>query len=241
MSRIFDISQINQQDHWLIYLIAVIIGLALTVLLVILSYRVFYISNRRKFKRFKTDLISALSGAVNYPDKSEEYRAILKSLVKKRWHHEILLVYLTRMCYSFRGVYEQRARELYDYFELDKISQKKLKSLKWYKKTEGIIELSIMGDKDSVESILPMLEHKNWHVRKQSKIAIVELGEVEGLMQMESRMGTMSRWTFISILSILHRSAFKLSKENLETLRRSQNPSTRKLVPHLEKYATLNS
>ena len=66
---------------------------------------------------------------------------------------------------------------------------------------------------------------------------MVEIGEIKGLMEMESRIGIMSKWTFLSILSILHRSPFKLNKHQLEQLKNSKNPATRRLTNYLDKYS----
>ena len=149
----------------------------------------------------------------------------------------MLLDELVQMCYSFSGVYEERSKELYYHFGLDKISIKKLNSSFTHRIVEGIIELSIVGDKSAYSSIVPLVDHYDIRVRKQAKIAMVEIGEIKGLMEMESRIGIMSNWTFISILSILHRSPFKLNKSQLETLKNSKNPATRRLTHYLDKYS----
>lgn len=238
---IFNISNIASNDHWLIYIIVGIISVTLIILLAIIVYRLNYLLSKSRIRKFESALLNLLSGAVNHPEKNQENKNRISKILKKRWQYEILLKYLKVMCYSFRGIFEDRSKELYMYFGLNELSERKLKSLKWDKRIEGIIELSVIGGHDSYNKILPLLDDKEIRVRRQCKIAIVELGEVNGLIEMEAKMGTMSNWTFISILSILHRSTFKISSKNLEILKKSKNPSMKKLLPHLEKYAVTYS
>ncbi|WP_258105006.1 hypothetical protein [Marinoscillum sp. MHG1-6] len=225
------------QDRWLFWVIAFNVLLFSTVFIAIMIYRSYYILTHKRERKFRSTLLSLLSGALNYPEREQHYAAKIKKLVRRTWQVEILLDNLVVMCYSFSGVYEARSKALYDLFNLREISQRKLKSRQWHEIVEGIIELSIVGGSNDVKAILPLLEHENFHVRKEAKIAIVEIGEVRGLMEMEARMGLMSRWTFISILSILHRSAFKLKKEELEKLKNSDNPAMLRLTQHLEKFS----
>lgn len=228
---------INPNDHWLIYLIAFNVVLFTVTLGFILFIRVYYILNHRRERKFESTLLSLLSAALNYPEKEEMYVKKIHKLVRKRWQYEILLDNLVVMCYSFSGSYAERSKNLYTRFNLKPMSNRKLQSNRWWKVVEGIIEISIVGNKNAYKEIIPLLDHENFHVRRQAKIAIVEIGQIKGLMEMESKIGIMSRWTFISILSIIHRSAFKLKPEELERLKKSQNPATRRLSAHLEKYS----
>jgi hypothetical protein len=191
----------------------------------------------RRIKRFESILLTLLSGAVNHPERKQEYINSISRILKKRWQYQILLKSLKTMCYSFRGVYEDRSKELYKYFNLDQLSERKLKSVNWDERIEGVIELSVIGGHESYNKILPLLDDKELRVRRQCKIALVEIGEVNGLIEMESKMGAMSQWTFLSILSILHRSTFKINSKNLEILKSSKNPSIKKFLPYLEKYS----
>ncbi|HCX23301.1 MAG: hypothetical protein CMB80_24925 [Flammeovirgaceae bacterium] len=232
-----DINQFPLVDQLIIYLIgAIIVGLVIT-LLSIFIYRFRYMLFDRKQQKFRSTLLSLLSAALNYPEKNVKYKKQLSHLVKSKWQKEMLLDELVQMSYSFSGVYEERSKELYYHFELDKISIKKLSSAYTYRIVEGIIELSIVGNKSAYSSILPLVDHHESQVRKQAKIAMVEIGEIKGLMEMESRIGIMSKWTFLSILSILHRSPFKLNKHQLEQLKNSKNPATRRLTNYLDKYS----
>ena len=233
----FDLNRYPIVDQWIIYLIGLVLLCLFLTLISIFTYRIRYILFNKKQQKFRSTLLSLLSATLNYPEKSDKYKKQLNQLVRNTWQKEMLLDELIQMCYSFSGIYEERSKELYYYFELDKISIKKLDSTFTHRIVEGIIELSIVGDKSAYSTIIPLVDHHDISVRKQAKIAMVEIGEIKGLMEMESRIGIMSNWTFISILSILHRSPFKLSKVQLETLRNSQNPATRKLTHYLDKYS----
>lgn len=231
---------ISTSDYWIVWLILSISVLTLLVLCVILIHRIRFILFDLRFRKFQSVLNGLLSKVINRYDQKEKYLTKIKAIVNSRWKKDLLLDQLVVMCYNFSGIYAVRSREVFDHFQLRQDCLKKLKSSKWNKIVEGIIELSIMDEKDGYELIEPLLDHDNYQVRKQAKIAIVEIDKIEGLMKMESRIGIMSRWTFISILSILHRNPFKLSQSNLDLLKQSKNPSTRRLSEYLGKYSVLH-
>lgn len=231
------LSLVEAQDVWLVYIISLIVILQLLILATILSYRLSFIIRSERREKFQSVLITILAKAVNYPARKQKFIKKIEKLVTKQWQRELMLDELVMMCYSFTGVYQQRAQELYDYFEMEKLSMDKLKSRKWHRVIEGMIELSIVGGEDMYKTVMPLLEHPNPHVKRQAKIAVVEIGRIKGLLAMETKIGMMSKWTFISILSILHRNPFKLTTQQVNRLKSSKNPGMRKLSNHLDKFS----
>ena len=231
------LSLIDKQDFWIVYLIGFIILLQIVVLVIILWYRVNYSIKNDQRVKFRSVLISLLAKALNNPKKQQKYIQKLEKLVRKKWQRELMLDELVDMCYSFQGVYRQRSQDLYDYFELDVISKNKLKSRQWHRVIEGLVELSIVGGEDMYKTVMPLLEHNNQHVRRQAKIAVVEIGRIKGLIAMETKIGVMSKWTFISVLSILHRHPFKLTARQIERLKNSKNPAMRRFSKYMDQYS----
>lgn len=230
---------VRQDDRWLLWVIFGIVSLAILVFVFILIYRIHFILYDRRKRKFTSTLISLLSKALNNPEKLSKHVNRIKKLLRTSWQYEILLDQLINMCYCFQGVYATRAREIFDEFDLMSRSTRKLDSSRWDEIIEGIMELSVVAEEDGYKLITPLLNHPNPHVRREAKVAIVEIGKTKALLEMHGKMGVMSKWTFISVLSILHRNAFKLSKSDLDYLKNSSNPSMKALAGHLGKYSVV--
>ncbi|HET8859609.1 HEAT repeat domain-containing protein [Marivirga sp.] len=176
---------------------------------------------------------------LNHPDKKKTGYSKLKKFLKSDKDYRVLVDLLTSLSYNFSGEYFKRSKAIYDDFQLEHYSIKNLGSTSWDRVVEAIIELSVLGTEKHTKNILPLLDHHNFHVRRQAKIAIVEIGKGKGLMQMEHKIGVMSSWTYISLLAILHRTPFKLGANDLDKLQNSKNPSMRKLSAHLRRFSVV--
>ena len=211
--------------------------MALLVMLVIGTYRVFYLIRRKRKRKLTATIHTLISKFINQPDKRDRQIIRLEKLITKKWHKQLLMDAAIQLSYDLSGNYRNCAVEMYKHFHLDKISNRKLKSKRWDKVIEGIIELSIMQDKEAYPKFLKLLDHPRFQVRKEAKIAIVELERTKGLIDMKERIGIMSEWTFISILAILHRTPFKLKESQINELKTAKNPATRRLAAHLDTYS----
>ncbi|MBO6795133.1 MAG: hypothetical protein JJ895_14580 [Balneolaceae bacterium] len=225
------------EDYWLVQIVQYIIALIGVVLFALAYFRLIHTVTEANRRKFESTLYSLLSKILNHPEKKEQYLKRMDKLVKKHWQKEILLDQLINICYSFKGVYADRGREVFDHYKFLKRSKRKLKSLRWNKVVEGIIELSIIAEKDGRREIFKLINDPHPEVRKEARIAIVEIDRIQGLIDMNGVLGKMSRWTYISIFSVLQRSPFKLSTKDFNALSKSKNPSMRKLVRELEPYA----
>ncbi|WMN10992.1 HEAT repeat domain-containing protein [Marivirga salinae] len=229
----------NTGDQFLIYCIFVVLIFLLIVVFGIGISRSFFILRDKNYHKREKTLQSILSMILNHPDKKKAGYSKLKKFLKSDNDHQVLVDLLTSIGYNLSGQYFERAKAIYDDFKLEEFSIKNLNSTNWDKIVEAIIELSVLGSEKHTKNILPLLEHHNSNVRRQAKIAIVEIGKSKGLMQMEDKIGVMSSWTYISILSILHRTPFKLGNKELEKLQNSRNPSMRKLSSHLGRFSVI--
>lgn len=228
---------VDENIFWIKGVIAVLIIAIITFLFLIIFYRMRLILFEQKLIKFKSVLRTLLSGVLNNPNRRDYYYKRIDTLVIRKWQYDVLLNQLVKICYSFKGTHYNRAVELYRHFELKQNSIEKIHSGKWYKTVKGIVELSLMGGEASYKLIVHLVNDKNFYVRKQAEIAIVQIGKIDGLMRLENRMGTISYWTILSVLSILQRNAFKLTDYDIKRLKNSYNPTTRLLAQHLGNFS----
>lgn len=224
-------------DDVLILLIECFSLMAFTIILLIAFYGIFFLIRRKRKEKLTSTIHTILAKYVNHSDKKAHYLNKLEHVITRKWHRELLLQAILKMSYEFTGQYRECATEIYRHFKLRKLSHKKLYSRQWEKVVAGIIELSILKDEKAYSKILKLLDHPRFHVRREAKIAIVELEKINGLIDMKERIGIMSEWTYISILAILHRTAFKMKESQLMELKTAKNPATRKLASHLDTYS----
>ena len=226
-------------ERWLIILLYVVLTGVGVILLLLVFSRVRYVLRRRHHLRFTQTASSLMADLVNHEQRREANLARIKGLARRPWQRQILLDMVAEMCYNFTGSYFQRSRDVFYQLGLLSVCQRKLRSRHWNQVVEGIAELSVVEAHEAYALIEPLLDHPHLLVRRQARLAVVELGKVQGLMAMERRLGVMSEWTFISILALLHRSAFKLSPEQLQQLQQSKNPSARRLAQRLDRYSVI--
>ena len=80
---------------------------------------------------------------------------------------------------SFTGSIGALLRQLYLELELDKVSAKKMKSAKWNRKVQGMIELTDMDMSISDVNILPLTNSKNRELRAEARNAYIKLSKNE--------------------------------------------------------------
>ncbi|HTJ11083.1 MAG TPA: HEAT repeat domain-containing protein [Dinghuibacter sp.] len=80
---------------------------------------------------------------------------------------------------SFAGSIGDLLRRLYLELELDKVSFRKMKSVKWNRKVQGMIELTDMDMSISDVNILPLTNSKNRELRAEARNAYIKLSKNE--------------------------------------------------------------
>ncbi|MEQ9306644.1 MAG: hypothetical protein RJQ14_22210 [Marinoscillum sp.] len=226
-------------DSFILEVIYLMVGFALLFLLIILYTRFTYVMDRKWKESIRELYQTLLAQYVNSkdPKKAKKIRERIIKISNSKEKKEILLDEVTDLYNSFNGICSKMAQELYQDMELYKLSIKKLKHHRWHMKMEGIVELSLMNYKEAYSLIVPLLYHKNVDVRRKAKIAIIELKKAKGLEDLVNLPTEMSNWTFLSILSILHRHPSKLTNNELNNLKNSDSESMKSLARHLEKHS----
>lgn len=227
------------EDRFIMEIIVVMLIMIIFFLGFILYIRFSYVLDRRWKKSLQGMFQTLLAKYVNTKDANEINklkRRIIK-LSKTKEKKEMLLKMIIDLYNNFSGSYSDSVEQLYHELKLYELSLKKVKNRRWHVKIEGIVELSTMDYREATQSIIPMLKHKNVEVRRQTKIALVKLNKLEGVKELMNHPSPMSEWTYLSILSILHRNSVRVNEHDLQELRRSKEASMLSLSDHLEKYS----
>ncbi|WP_421872204.1 hypothetical protein [Marinoscillum sp.] len=229
-------------DAFILNVISLIAILAVIFLLIILYTRANHVIDKRWKNNLRGLFQTLLASYVNTNRESEteKIKKRIIKLTKTRERKQILLEEVADLYDNFSGVCSHRAIELYNDLSLYNLSLAKLRSSRWHKKMEGIVELSTMGYKKASDLIVPLLYHQNQDVRRTAKVALVELKKSKALDDIAKLPTEMSDWTSLSIIAILNRNPVKLSKAELERLKLSPSDSMRSLASHLEKHSLIH-
>jgi hypothetical protein len=100
-------------------------------------------------------------------------------LFRTRVGKQMLIDRIVNYKKSFAGSIGALLRQLYLELELDKISSKKMKSGKWNRKVQGMIELTDMDMSISDVNILPLTNSKNRALRAEARNAYIKLSKNE--------------------------------------------------------------
>lgn len=100
-------------------------------------------------------------------------------LFRSSWGKQMLIERIISYKKSFTGSIGALLRQLYLELELDKASFKKMKSGKWNRKVQGMIELTDMDMSISDVNILPLTNSKNRQLRAEARNAYIKLSKNE--------------------------------------------------------------
>lgn len=100
-------------------------------------------------------------------------------LFRKRANRQLLIDRIVNYKKSFAGSIGDLLRRLYLELELDKVSFKKMKSARWNRKVQGMIELTDMDMSISDVNILPLTNSKNRELRAEARNAYIKLSKNE--------------------------------------------------------------
>ena len=100
-------------------------------------------------------------------------------LFRTRENRQMLIDRIVNYKKSFTGSIGALLRQLYLELELDKVSAKKMKSAKWNRKVQGMIELTDMDMSISDVNILPLTNSKNRELRAEARNAYIKLSKNE--------------------------------------------------------------
>jgi hypothetical protein len=100
-------------------------------------------------------------------------------LLRSRFGKQMLIDRIVSYKKSFTGSIGALLRQLYLELELDKVSFKKMKSARWNRKVQGMIELTDMDMSISDVNILPLTNSKNRELRAEARNAYIKLSKNE--------------------------------------------------------------
>ena len=94
----------------------------------------------------------------------------LKTLpLKKKLPRQLVINELIFLHRNFSGKVNTLISRIYTSLELEKHSQKKLRSWRWFNKAEGIAELGEMGIQESAPEFLKYVNSRNITLRMQAQ------------------------------------------------------------------------
>lgn len=100
-------------------------------------------------------------------------------LFRKRANRQLLIDRIVNYKKSFAGSIGDLLKQLYVDLELEKVSFKRMKSVRWNRKVQGMIELTDMDMSISDVNILPLTNSKNRELRAEARNAYIKLSKNE--------------------------------------------------------------
>lgn len=98
---------------------------------------------------------------------------------RRKWVQQATISRLIHYRKNFGGEIGELLKKLYIDLELDKVSFKGLKSVKWDKKVKALVELTAMDMSIADVNILPLTNSKNRELRSEARHAYIKLSKNE--------------------------------------------------------------
>lgn len=209
------------------YLIPVVaVAFVLFVFLVIINRYLFEESKHRieEIKMRASELITNLLFARSDTDFEKEIKEIKSEIpYKKKWVKEILLETMIHYKRNLKGSKAEILDKLYKKLELNKVSQKLIRSNKWFDKAKGIYHFQVFNFKEGVETIRPLLYHANEKLRSDAFVAFLSLTNenLDFLAKYEKRINMIDELKIVDLIKAKH---FALPS-NIEQWLDSDNPT----------------
>lgn len=104
---------------------------------------------------------------------------------------------------NFSGNSKENIRNLFDHYQLKKISLQKLNSQKDYEIAEVIQEVTAMNHVETLPKIKSMLQHKNDLVRSEAQYGLVKFSGFEGLFFLDNLQEQLTDWQQLKLLDAI--------------------------------------
>lgn len=124
----------------------------------------------------------------------------LQKMLSQRELREWFLHELVQAKRNLSGVASANLKRLYEQLKLYEDSNRKLNSLKWYRKALGIQELCLMGQTRYAEEIFHHTNHSNEYVRMEAQLGIITLTGMKGLRFLDGLTQEITPWNRILLL-----------------------------------------
>ena len=137
--------------------------------------------------------------------------------------------------HNYSGEFKTKLEMFYVSYGLSKYSMKKLNSKKWYKKIEGIKDLSNLNYQPAFEKIKACLTHKNKLVQEEALIAILKMRGINELILQKDSNIFLNDWIQSNIIFTIKTNKIN-EVDNLIDLLESKNESMQLLGVRIISY-----
>ncbi|MCB0686250.1 MAG: hypothetical protein KDC53_06990 [Saprospiraceae bacterium] len=229
---------VTLNETWIIGLIIVCSTLSVLMLIVVFLLKFINTYQSNHALRIKHLLHQLL---VDYllGDSLERKQIIekIQRLNKSRFNKKILIDELLILTNNFSGIYAARVFQLYKDLQLNELSLNKLRNPIWHQKLRGMYELSTLEYSEAFDEISDLIYHPHGEVRRNARVSLIKLKKKDALMTLKDLEGSMSQWTYVSIIAILKQNPIKLTGDEIRRLKSAQNPYVKTLAYDLEQFA----
>jgi hypothetical protein len=160
-----------------------------------------------QFQKILNAIIIHETFSGNAPTSAFQFRmAELREIMdNKKFNKQILIHQILEIEKSLSGSSATALTTTYRELELYKVSMRKLNSLRWYKKAQGIRELGEMKYKQALPRIVKFLDARNQTLREETFMGVVRLSEDDPLFFLDSYHRELTPWMRINIHHYLAR------------------------------------
>lgn len=195
-------------------------GLIVVLVVAIFSILIFKKKKEKRkekiLKSFRLLIEKALFDKSEHEEKSGKEVLLsgkMKKLLRKTVFRQWLVDELVRARKNLSGSAHEDIKNLYEQLALYEIALKKLSSIKWNWKVQGIQELCIMGQEQFIEKIAVFVEHENEDIRAEAQLALVHFKGFQGLDFLDTITKPISYWNRIRLLEEIASAIYQEFKE----------------------------
>ena len=209
-------------DHFQTYPLIIkiaYVGIFLTFAITIACYMLIFIrrlvqsSMSKKATKWKAEIENILTNSIitftseDYTDEHiVEITQNLQSLpLKKRVVRQLVINELLFLHRNFSGKVNTLISKIYTSLDLQKHSQKKLNSWRWFVKAEGIAELGEMGVQESAPEFLKYVNSKNITLRMQAQSGYLQASQTDPFVFLDYTNQNLLTFHQINLMDILNR------------------------------------
>lgn len=163
---------------------------------------------------------------INAMKPDDFYSYFPSDLLKKLLFKEVLIEKIIGLNKKMKGEFKGKLKLIYQRLELDKMSIQSLKSKKWHKVAEGLVEINEMDLVDALPEVKKHTNSDNFHVRSQAVATLLNLSEKVDLNFLKDQTFPLSDWQQMNYLRII-KFVSNVKPLKLEVLFDSKNQSIR--------------
>lgn len=131
-----------------------------------------------------------------------------RKLSRKRFFRALLIENTLSLHSSFAGDYQQRLEQFYRESGLDEISFRKLRSMRWHIRCEGVNELSRMQVSEAFPKIRQLSYARNNTLKLEAMVGIIRLQGAAGLLLLADHTEPVNDWIQLNIISVVKNAAY---------------------------------